>query len=200
MSSTKARAAKLKKQTKNPKPCIDGFDDMNSAVKLGKIETIKKFLERGDRADEARTGGDNNTPIHVAAFEKFPDKLQLLYESLPEKDRLAAINKPNLNGVTSLHEACLISKEATPEAIENMPKTIEYLLKNGADTTKKAFVNGQKEYHGKILCCTPLVALKEQMLDYPKDSMEYKTLNQCTNIMQEHTAKQKINTPSKPRI
>lgn len=155
------------------------YGDINSAVKDGNKDAVRHFLKTGSQAYTKSDIGDNNTPLHVAAYNKNFDMFKFLYESIPEDKRLEAINIPNKNGLTPLLEVALMPQFTNDEMLENMPKLASYIIYHGGDTSKQGFVNGQTEYKGKIRYLDFLQTLELQLDDYNKNSREYQTINKC---------------------
>lgn len=159
------------------------YDDINSAVKAGDVGVVRAFLKQGAQPDKPRENGDFNTPLHVAAFCKNFEVFKILFENLPPERKIKALNHPNRNGLTPLHEACILPEKMSPQMIAEMPKLITFMLYHGANSEMPAFVNGQCEYLGKIQYCTPLQTLLLQENDYAQGTLEKKTLQKCQNLL-----------------
>jgi len=136
---------------------------LKAILRDGTASQLRDILASGAKADLPYPEMGNNTPIHLAAFNKVPDKLQLLLNSLrKDPERLkTALEATNDNGVTPLFEAVWVGRppyayakeeNPTPEQLErykdmfylnmeNMPRTVKVLLDAGAnvDSMQKAY-------------------------------------------------------------
>ena len=141
---------------------------LKNALFEGNLDQMKDLLERGASADfpyHQTNGG--NTPLHLAAYNKWPDRLKILLDSLKDDpQRLKkALESTNENGITPLFEAVSVGRppydfaKTNPPAdemiefkknfyqrMENMPSIVELLLQYGADSNsqQKGFPGGIK--------------------------------------------------------
>lgn len=174
--------------------------DLRSAVIWGTMEDLEQALQTGEPADHVYSEKvDKSTPIHWASYNKFSDKLEKLVKSLPIARRNKALNLPNMNNVTPLFEAIWLGPtpeladadpRRTPEEkvrwrnnyttrLENMPKTVDILLKFGAnpfDDTKAKYWGNAPEQR-ETLNFYEFIAFQQK--DLKKDSPEYYALNVC---------------------
>ena len=174
--------------------------DLRSAVIWGTMDDLEQVLQTGEPADHVYSEKvDKSTPIHWASYNKFNDKLEKLIKSLPVARRNKALNLPNINDVTPLFEAIWLGPNPdqadadprrTPEEkerwrnnyasrLENMPKTVDILLKLGAnpfDDTKAKYWGNTPEQR-EPLNFYEFIAFQQK--DLKESSPEYQTLNAC---------------------
>lgn len=174
--------------------------DLRSAVISGTTDDLKQALSTGEPANHIYSEKvDRSTPIHWAAYNKFNDKLELLCQSLSSSQRRQALNLPNMYNVTPLFEAVWVGpnpdiadknphlkqiekhkwRENYNNRLENMPKTVEILLKYGAnpfDTTKARYW-GNTQDDRKALDFYEFISFQQQ--SFAPNSVEYKALAQC---------------------
>lgn len=130
--------------------------ELIQGIKFGNLEQFAAVWAKSEMpADKPLLGLKGNTLVHLAAYNKQPNHLKLLLESLPVDRKLKVINKANDMGVTPLHEAVLIgpngddfkkeNSSATSTEIQQvqeifnrqcvlMPQITDYLIKQGADS------------------------------------------------------------------
>lgn len=119
-------------------------------------EQFKELFQASEfAADEPMWSLGDNTLIHIAAYNKQLFHLKILIDSLSPAQRRNALNKPNRQGMTPLHECCSIEpsgmeyKNDNPTATELdieeaqkrferqcalMPTIMDYLIEQGADS------------------------------------------------------------------
>ena len=142
-------------------------EKLKEVLYTGTLRQLKSILTQGAMPDFPYPELADNTPIHLAAYNKWPDKLQILLDSLRKdpKRLKKALEAKNNNGITPLFEAAFVGRppydfaetktsekdfldfqEAFRIRMENMPKTIQVLLNTGAniDNLKKGYPYGEK--------------------------------------------------------
>ena len=144
-------------------------NDFKTTLYRGSLTELQEMLDHGMMPDLPDPDMHNNTPVHLAAYNKWPDKLQVLLASLKdEPGRLKKVLEAiNVNDVTPLFEAIWVGrpphvfeKETKPsrevllkytenfnKCMENMPQTVRILLEAGADidSKQKGYPGGKKE-------------------------------------------------------
>ena len=154
---------------------------IKSVLYDGTSAQLQDTLSRGAMPDLPYAEMHGNTLIHLAAYNKWPDKLKILLDSLrKDPERLKrALEAINNSGVTPLFEAIWVGrppydfektkpseqdliafKEAFYTRMKNMPKTVQILLNAGAN-----IANPQKGYPGgkEGPAYTTIEWLKEQL-------------------------------------
>lgn len=183
---------------------------LKAILRDGTASQLRNMLASGARADFPYPEMGNNTPVHLAAFNKVPDKLQLLLNSLrKDSERLkTALEATNDNGVTPLFEAVWVGRppyayakeeNPTPEQLErykdmfylnmeNMPRTVKVLLDAGANAN-----SAQKAYPGEKggASYTVMEWLQEQLswqenIPEEKDPKVRKALEDSLKIIKQH--------------
>ena len=152
-----------------------------SVLHNGTLTHTQNMLSHGAMPDLAYPELHGNTPIHLLAYGKQPDKLKISLDALKkEPERLKkALEATNDNGITPLFEAIWVGrppydfaktkpskkdliafKKAFYTRMENMPKTVQILLNAGANPS-----NPQKGYPGgkEGPAYTTIEWLKEQL-------------------------------------
>ena len=174
--------------------------DLRSAVIKGTMKDLEQALQTDEPADHVYSEKvDKSTPIHWASYNKFNDKLERLIKSLPSDRRKKALNLPNMNNVTPLFEAIWLGPtpeqadadpRRTPEEklrwrdnyatrLEDMPKTVDILLKFGAnpfDNTKAKYWGNAPEQR-EPLDFYEFITFQQKGLK--ESSPEYQALNAC---------------------
>ena len=191
-------------------------EEFKSVLYNGTPTQIQDMLSHGAMPDLAYAELHGNTPIHLAAYNKWPDNLKILLDSLKkEPERLKrALEATNDNGVTPLFEAIWVGRppydfaktkpSPSDEELEkfktifyarmkNMPKTVQVLLDAGAnlDSPQKGFPGGKGG-----LAYTTTEWLKEQLSwqdknPDEKDPRVKKALEKSLKIINQHS-QQKI--------
>lgn len=177
--------------------------NLRNAVINGTLEDVKEALKTEKANQQGTLEQHLNTPIHLAAYNCFPEKLEILLLSLNREERIKVLNQPNLYGFTPLMDALYPmeqrgsyeqhhSREETEKycsnyerRFNNMPKTIQRLLDDGANpnTPSKGKLYGSDE---PKLGQHPLnlMELIEIQMQCDENSLEYKTMSHCKEIIQ----------------
>ena len=121
------------------------------AVIYGTLDDVKEALKK-EKADTPGTKKQHyNTPIHLAAYNCFTDKLEVLLNSLSREQQIKVLNQPNLYGFTPFMEPFYpkefrgqYEEHHTREETEkycsdyerrynNMENTVQLMLERGAN-------------------------------------------------------------------
>ncbi|KAG7400566.1 hypothetical protein PHYBOEH_005089 [Phytophthora boehmeriae] len=141
-----------------------GATPLIAAISNGHREVVQMLLQANAELEALKTP-DRNSPLHEAAFRGDPDILDLILKKVlekPEDEAAELINLQNQNGSIPLHHACycdtsnlavaqlLIETGSNVNALDeqgysplivaakkNQIEVIDFLRKNGADTTLK---------------------------------------------------------------
>ncbi|GAB6022300.1 hypothetical protein CHUAL_014185 [Chamberlinius hualienensis] len=108
----------------------DGQSPIHAAVHSGEVEGVRFCLEYGARISQQES--HLSTPIHMACSQGSLNLLKLMFELQPE-EKDAAIQMPDMQGLTPLHYAAmfnhveitrlLINEGADPNVLDNDGRT-----------------------------------------------------------------------------
>ena len=177
--------------------------NLRSAVIYGTLDDVKEALKT-EKANQPGTVEQHlNTPIHLAAYNCFPEKLEVLLLSLCREERIKVLNQPNLHGFTPLMDALYPmemrgsyeqhhSRAETEKyclnyerRFSNMPKTIQMMFDYGANpnTPSKGKLYGSNSPKPGQHPLSLMELIEMQML-CDENSLEYKTMGRCKEVIQ----------------
>ena len=130
--------------------------EMLEAIKYGTVDDVKKALKKVKAGEALMTNPAENTPLHLAAYNGEPEKLEVMLKSLKNEEKAEAVNKTNKFGWTPLTDALYpiqpiesykkearksgVSEEKIAECerwynnrFNNLSKTVLLLLGSGAN-------------------------------------------------------------------
>lgn len=177
------------------------YKSLGQAVVLGSISDVNQHLKFEDADFPYGEEMHNNTSIHLASYNKLPDKLNILIESLSfDNVRLQkALNNPNLYGATPLHEAVWIGKpphiyekESSQgqlskykkeyyRRLSETPRTVRLLLEKGANPLSEEVLYPSGDFSKKSFSILEFISYQKTGRD--ESSKEFEVLTESEKLI-----------------